>query len=175
MVIDNLDFMNIAIAPNETNTPLVVDPDAVLARSVPSQRLQPVTGRLAYILQPLGNVQCPQFALSNTGNLGGKAFRHVAPEDDARRFSTEAFYHTSRVSRRRLSEQGLSRARYPRANSKYPNALTVADHPGPTSVDVSSSVTIAGPWILAPCASPARANTAQSDTAPLTVSRTFCT
>jgi hypothetical protein len=43
-----------------------------------------------------------------------------------------------------------------RTISRYPSALTVARHPGPISVDVSSSATIAGPRIVAHGLRPAR-------------------
>jgi hypothetical protein len=42
VVIDDLDLERIPVAPNEANAPLVVDSDAVLPLSLPSQRLQTV-------------------------------------------------------------------------------------------------------------------------------------
>jgi len=40
MIIDNLNFVGVALSPHETDTPLLVDPDAVLALSVTSKLLQ---------------------------------------------------------------------------------------------------------------------------------------
>jgi len=43
MVVDNADVVCVAIGPSETHTPLIIHADAVLAYSVPSQLLQPVS------------------------------------------------------------------------------------------------------------------------------------
>jgi hypothetical protein len=42
MVIDNLDRISIAVFPNETDTPLIIDPDTVLSFSRSFQRLKPI-------------------------------------------------------------------------------------------------------------------------------------
>jgi len=42
MVIDNLNFVGVALGPYETDPPLLVDADAVLAFSVTSKQLQPI-------------------------------------------------------------------------------------------------------------------------------------
>jgi hypothetical protein len=42
VVIHYLDFVRVAVAPREADPPAVIDPNAVLARPVPFQRLQPV-------------------------------------------------------------------------------------------------------------------------------------
>jgi len=39
MVIDNFNLVSVAIAPNEAQTPLAIDPNAVLSFSVPVQCL----------------------------------------------------------------------------------------------------------------------------------------
>lgn len=43
MVINYFDFFGTRIRPDETDTPLVIDPDAMLARPLSLQRLQPVS------------------------------------------------------------------------------------------------------------------------------------
>jgi hypothetical protein len=45
MIIDYFDIVRISIIPFETDSPLLVDPDAVLAFSIPLQRFEPVSGR----------------------------------------------------------------------------------------------------------------------------------
>ena len=45
MVIDDLHFESISIAPFEAEPPLVIDPDAVLTRPVASQPFEPVAGK----------------------------------------------------------------------------------------------------------------------------------
>lgn len=42
MVIDDLDVIGVAVAPHKADSPLVIDPDAVLTLSVAVQGLQPV-------------------------------------------------------------------------------------------------------------------------------------
>src|SRR5271157_1101561 len=53
MIVHNLDvaWSRLAVLPIETNPPLRVDADAVLARSVAAQRLEPVAGQGPQILK----------------------------------------------------------------------------------------------------------------------------
>jgi hypothetical protein len=55
--------------PNETNTPLIVDPDRMLSLSIGLQRLKPVAGRHAQIVEELGLVQETEFSQSNVLNV----------------------------------------------------------------------------------------------------------
>jgi hypothetical protein len=50
MIIDDLDIVSVALAPHETDSPLIVDPDAVLTLAVAAKLLQPVAGRNPQIL-----------------------------------------------------------------------------------------------------------------------------
>jgi hypothetical protein len=50
VVIDNFDFVGIAIAPSKTDLVLIVDPQAPLARPVASQLHQHISGRLVKLL-----------------------------------------------------------------------------------------------------------------------------
>jgi len=43
VVIDDLDQFG-AVTPHEANPPLIIDPDAVLPATVPSQRFEPIAG-----------------------------------------------------------------------------------------------------------------------------------
>jgi hypothetical protein len=45
MIIHNLYVMRVAFSPSKANAPLVIDPNAVLSRSVAGQSFQPVPGR----------------------------------------------------------------------------------------------------------------------------------
>jgi hypothetical protein len=49
VIINNLDVVGIAVMPAKTEPPLIVDANAVLALSVGSQGLQPVSGRARHI------------------------------------------------------------------------------------------------------------------------------
>ena len=54
MVIDDLYIDRSGCAPSETNTPLVVDPDAILTRSIALEAFQPVARRHFQIVEPSG-------------------------------------------------------------------------------------------------------------------------
>jgi hypothetical protein len=51
VIVDNLNFMRVSIGPHETDSPLLIDPDAVLAPSVPSKQLQPIPGNCLQVRQ----------------------------------------------------------------------------------------------------------------------------
>jgi hypothetical protein len=57
VVIDNLNVMSVPGSPAEADTPLLVDPDAMLSLSVPTKSLQAVARRDSQIIQRLGGIQ----------------------------------------------------------------------------------------------------------------------
>jgi hypothetical protein len=57
MIIDDLDFVRIAITPYKTDPPLVVDPYAVLALTIAGEFLEPLSWWNPKIPQRLGIVQ----------------------------------------------------------------------------------------------------------------------
>jgi hypothetical protein len=54
MIIDDFDVLGRAFSPNETDSPLIVDSDTVLAFPVARQSLHPVPGNRCQIFQPIG-------------------------------------------------------------------------------------------------------------------------
>lgn len=68
MVIHYLDLSRPGIYPNEADTPLVVDPDAVLANPVALQRFQAVARRRTQVSQFGGSVEHQQLAGSDVEN-----------------------------------------------------------------------------------------------------------
>jgi len=62
VVIDDLDPVGSSAAPLEADSPLLVDPDAVLAGTVPGQFLEPVPGWNSEIVEVLGRVQQQKLA-----------------------------------------------------------------------------------------------------------------
>jgi len=56
MIIHNLNVENIAFAPNETNTKLIVHPDAVLALSITFQSLKVIAWKDCKIAQLIGGM-----------------------------------------------------------------------------------------------------------------------
>jgi hypothetical protein len=59
-ITDDLDPLDAPIPPNEAEPPLVVDPNAVLARSAAAQSLQPVSGRRRQIAEVFRRMQLQQ-------------------------------------------------------------------------------------------------------------------
>jgi hypothetical protein len=54
VIIYDFNVVGLAVAPDEANPPLIIDPDAMLAGPITFERLEPVAGRNAQILQPPG-------------------------------------------------------------------------------------------------------------------------
>ena len=57
MVIHNLDVESVGFLPAEANAPLVVDSDRMLPLSGAFERLQPIAGQAAEILEKRGRVE----------------------------------------------------------------------------------------------------------------------
>jgi hypothetical protein len=57
VIIHNFHVVGVSVAPHKTDTPLVVDADAVLSRAVMFQLMKPVTRRHSQIHQALGRVK----------------------------------------------------------------------------------------------------------------------
>jgi len=66
--------MRLAALPYEANSPLVIDPNAVLTSSISLERLQAVARRNAEILQLSGGVKVEQFTPSHA--FDGLKSRH---------------------------------------------------------------------------------------------------
>jgi hypothetical protein len=62
MIIDDLDLMRVAVAPDEADAPLIVDADRPFAFPVPPQRLKPIAGRHPQILELLRVMQDEQLS-----------------------------------------------------------------------------------------------------------------
>jgi hypothetical protein len=62
MIIDDLDVVGVTVFPPETDTPLVIDSDAILALSVSGQLLVPIPPGNPHIIQRLGGVQQQELA-----------------------------------------------------------------------------------------------------------------
>ena len=65
MVIDDLDINGTLRSPNEADPKLIIDTDAVLARSIACQRLQTVTGRYLKIVELLRPLELFQLAFGH--------------------------------------------------------------------------------------------------------------
>jgi hypothetical protein len=65
VIVHDLNFVSIPLAPNEAKTPLVVNPNAILSLSVAMQYFQAISGRCCQIAQFRGAVQLPELAPRN--------------------------------------------------------------------------------------------------------------
>src|ERR1043165_9070758 len=62
VVVDDLDFVGMALSPDETDAPLIVDADRVLAAAASSQCFEAVGGRNPKIGQALRSIEQTQLA-----------------------------------------------------------------------------------------------------------------
>jgi len=80
MVIGNLDIMGVAVFPKEADSPLIIDPDAPLARAIAGKQLQLVARRDAKKVERGGAVKLFQFALCQTLHILRQLCRKAAIE-----------------------------------------------------------------------------------------------
>lgn len=57
MIIHNLNFVRAIVTPHETDTPLLIDPDAVLPCAVSMQRFQAITGQARQVYETRGTLE----------------------------------------------------------------------------------------------------------------------
>jgi hypothetical protein len=70
VVVADLDFVRISVAPTEADPPLVADAHAVLSCSVPGKSLQPVAWRHAKVREALDSVQQQELPVSPPLHVG---------------------------------------------------------------------------------------------------------
>ena len=61
MVVDNLGVIDVTITPHKADTPAVIDPNAILSRSIPYQLFQPIGRGNLQIIERMGIVEYAQF------------------------------------------------------------------------------------------------------------------
>jgi hypothetical protein len=81
MIVSNLDVMSVALAPSKTDPPLIVDADAIFARSLAGQLLRSVAWRTAKVFQRLGSIQDQQLPERSPLQLGGPPANGLPFED----------------------------------------------------------------------------------------------
>jgi hypothetical protein len=69
MIINNFDILRSALSPDETDSPLIVDSDAMLTPPVAGQRLDPVTWNHRNVFQFFGVVKHSQFPPRYLGDI----------------------------------------------------------------------------------------------------------
>jgi hypothetical protein len=103
MIIDDLDPLRRAFAPNEADSPLIVDPDTMLTLPATAQSLQPVSWNCRHVFQPLGVVQHPKLPPCYRSNLAESAAL-LALKKLLGLLAAEGSYHTGSISRRPLND-----------------------------------------------------------------------
>jgi hypothetical protein len=81
MIVDYLDIMRLAVGPTKADAPLIVDPNAPLAHTIPSQRLQMIAGWIAQVLQGQRSIDLPQLPQSALLDIAGKLATPLALPD----------------------------------------------------------------------------------------------
>jgi hypothetical protein len=61
MVINNLDFIGVTGLPAKTDTPLIIDPNTVLAFSFSAKLLQSIAGRNAQVIERFRSIEKQEF------------------------------------------------------------------------------------------------------------------
>jgi hypothetical protein len=65
VIVDNLDFVGIPVSPLETDAPLIIDTNAMLAQPIAYQFFQAIGWRASQVLQRSGVVEHAQFTQGN--------------------------------------------------------------------------------------------------------------
>ena len=69
MIINNLNVICITFVPLEADTPLLIDPDAMLSNAIPLQRFKSVSRRNSQIVDILSIVNHPELPARNALNV----------------------------------------------------------------------------------------------------------
>jgi hypothetical protein len=93
VVVDNLDAPCFAATPNETDPPLNIDPDAVLALAIAGECFQTIARRGPHILQRFRGIDHLQLCPRPTLYLTRDALDGTAYEDGCGPLVGEASYH----------------------------------------------------------------------------------
>jgi len=81
MIVRYLHLVGIAILPTKTDPPLLVDPDTVLAFTIPFELLQSVSRRYPKIVDRLGSVYHYQLPVSDALHFHRQALASYPLED----------------------------------------------------------------------------------------------
>jgi hypothetical protein len=94
MVINNFNGECIVVFPDEADTPLVINTDAVLPGPVAFQGFQAISGRHSHIIQSFSAVELHQFAKCGALDICGQTARSLAFPNLFRLFASETLNHS---------------------------------------------------------------------------------
>jgi len=116
MVVNNFHFVCIPITPQKTDSPLIVDANAVSSPPIPHQTFQPITRRYAQLADVRGGVKQDQFPLGPTPDRKWQPTRPLPSKDPFRIAITETLDHALGMIARRansVKHNGLERPALP--------------------------------------------------------------
>lgn len=93
MMVHDLDSPGIAVAPDETDAPLIVDANAVLPDSAASKGFQSVAGRDPQVVEAASSVDCNQLCPGSLLDLRRQPANGMPCEDGRGAFAGETLYH----------------------------------------------------------------------------------
>jgi hypothetical protein len=97
VIVDDLHVVRIAGTPSKTNTPLIVDPDAVLAGPLAFQWFQPIARRNTQKVESRSGIDLQQLAMCNSLYVGRKPSTVLAPKELLGRSVRKALDHESSI------------------------------------------------------------------------------
>jgi hypothetical protein len=105
MVVDNLYVIGSVRQPNETDSPLIVNADAVLPPTVTFKRLEPIAGRHAQIRESLGVIDHIQLPGRHGRDRTQMLCNPPTLKEGLSVLASETFYHYLIRSTYRILEQ----------------------------------------------------------------------
>jgi hypothetical protein len=93
MVVAYLNIMGVAVIPTETNSPSLIQADAVLSFSISPKPLKPIAGREGQVIYILHGVNQEQFVMRPRPNIRRKVFGTLAVEYPLCVLVRKAFNH----------------------------------------------------------------------------------
>jgi hypothetical protein len=103
VVIDDFDVVSCVFDPTKANPPLIVYADAVLARTIAGQGLEPVAWWYAQVVQKVGSLKNHEFAVRQTLKCRTEALRRLAKPHLASVRVGERCDHTLTITPRVIS------------------------------------------------------------------------
>lgn len=114
MIINNFHVVSVAILPNKTDAPLLIDANRMLPFAIPVQRFQLISGRGCQNRERRCGMKLQQLPESNSFK-GAEAFRAVVVEKLLGVLGAEALDHLFNVTREALYVNHNTCAHYQRS------------------------------------------------------------
>ncbi len=93
MVVDDLNVVSVAVSPSKANSPLVVDPNAVLTPALAPQPLESVARWDAKVFQARHRIEDPQLPQTNSLNTSSELPNGLSFEELLSQSTAETLDH----------------------------------------------------------------------------------